>query len=80
MHLYYENGSCQYILSDSSWLSTTTGPLLESSWYGGEEYDARQELIGWDTPTYDHTIIRHGRVQIPQPYQILTRSFDLDNL
>ncbi len=29
--------------------------MLESSWYGGEEYDARKELPGWDTPTYDHS-------------------------
>ncbi|CAF1186513.1 unnamed protein product [Adineta ricciae] len=28
---------------------------LESSWYGGEEYDARKELPGWDTPSYDHS-------------------------
>jgi hypothetical protein len=55
LQLNYTNGTSQYLVSDSSWSTTVTGPLLESSWYGGEEYDARQELPGWDTPTYDHS-------------------------
>ena len=55
LQLNFTDGTSQLIVSDSSWLTTVTGPLLESSWYGGEEYDAQRELIGWDTPTYDHS-------------------------
>lgn len=55
LQLNYTNGTSQLIVSDLSWLTTATGPLLESSWYGGEEYDARQELVGWDTPAYNHS-------------------------
>ncbi|UJR32462.1 hypothetical protein I4U23_019924 [Adineta vaga] len=55
LQLNYTDKSSQTIVSDSSWLTTVTGPLLESSWYGGEEYDARKELLGWDTSTYDHS-------------------------
>ena len=35
--------------SDSSWLTTTEGPYIESSWYGGEEYDARKILTNYST-------------------------------
>ena len=55
LQLNYTNGTSQLIVSDSSWLTTVTGPLLESSWYGGEEYDARKELPGWDSPPFDHS-------------------------
>ncbi|CAF1266852.1 unnamed protein product, partial [Rotaria sp. Silwood1] len=68
LQLNYTNGNCQYIVSDSSWLTTVTGPLLESSWYGGEEYDARKELIGWDTPTYDYSTWKMADIStIPNP-------------
>jgi hypothetical protein len=71
LHLKYTNGSSQYIMSDSSWLTTVTGPLLESSWFGGEEYDARKELLGWDTPIYDHSTWKMADVStIPNPNAI----------
>jgi hypothetical protein len=55
LQLNYTNKTTEYFVSDSSWSTTVTGPLLESSWYGGEEYDAGKELPGWDTPIYDHS-------------------------
>ncbi len=68
LQLKYTNGSSQYIVSDSTWLTTVTGPLFESSWYGGEDYDARKELIGWDTPIYDHSTWKMADVStIPNP-------------
>ncbi|KAJ5652965.1 Alpha-L-rhamnosidase [Penicillium longicatenatum] len=44
-----KDGKSVKIGSDSSWRSNIDGPLLESSWYGGEEYDARLEIPGWPT-------------------------------
>ncbi|CZR70017.1 uncharacterized protein PAC_19918 [Phialocephala subalpina] len=35
-------GEIVHIGSDGSWLTTVDGPRIESSWYGGEEYDARK--------------------------------------
>jgi hypothetical protein len=68
LDLNYTNKTSQYIVSDSSWLTTVTGPLLESSWYGGEEYDAQKELPEWDTPTYDHSTWKMADVSsIPNP-------------
>jgi hypothetical protein len=68
LQLNYTNNTSQYFVSDSSWLTTVTGPLLESSWYGGEEYDARKELPGWDTPAYDHSTWKMADISsIPNP-------------
>lgn len=68
LQLNYTNGTTEYIVSDSTWLTTATGPLLESSWYGGEEYDARNELPEWDTPTFDHSTWKTADVSfIPNP-------------
>lgn len=55
LQVQYKNGNSQFVVSDSSWLTIATGPLLESSWFGGEDYDARKELHGWNTPQYDHS-------------------------
>jgi hypothetical protein len=71
IELNYTDKTSQYLVSDSSWSTTVTGPLLESSWYGGEEYDARQELPGWDTPTYDHSTWKMADISsIPNPNSI----------
>lgn len=68
LQIDYEDGSNLVIVSDNTWLTTVTGPFLESSWYGGEEYDARQELVGWDTFGYNHSTWRMADIStIPNP-------------
>ncbi|CAF1137852.1 unnamed protein product [Adineta ricciae] len=68
LQLIYTNESNQTIVSDSNWLTTVTGSLLESGWYDGEEYDARKELPGWDTPSYHHSTWKMADVSsIPNP-------------
>jgi alpha-L-rhamnosidase len=47
-----ENGTRLTVVSDASW-KTAPGPIVESSVYGGEIYDARQETSGWDRPGFD---------------------------
>ncbi|MCW5553325.1 MAG: glycoside hydrolase family 78 protein [Verrucomicrobiae bacterium] len=47
------DGSKQTLVSDDSWRSTSTGPLLASGIYDGETYDARREMPGWDEPGFD---------------------------
>ncbi|RYP21635.1 hypothetical protein DL765_002096 [Monosporascus sp. GIB2] len=40
-------GGNRRVVSDGSWLTTVQGPHLEGHWYGGEEYDARNEIKDW---------------------------------
>lgn len=48
----YEDGSKDIIVSDSSWQQYNQGPVIENSLQNGEEYDARREPCGWDTPNF----------------------------
>ena len=52
MHILYEDGSEELLLSDKGWKSST-GPILMSEIYHGETYDARLEKKGWSMPEYD---------------------------
>ncbi|KAJ5727481.1 Alpha-L-rhamnosidase [Penicillium malachiteum] len=47
------NGKTLTVISDDTWKTSIDGPLLESSWYGGEEYDARKEIPKWSSPEGD---------------------------
>ena len=52
LRLRYEDGSEEVIGSDASW-KAAKGPIVFSSTYGGEDYDARRLQRGWDTPGFD---------------------------
>jgi len=54
IHIHYEDGSSEKILSDESW-KVSAGPIKENGIYYGEVYDAREEEIGWDKPKFDGT-------------------------
>jgi hypothetical protein len=47
LHIELANGKTVEVASDGSW-KTAEGPIVFSSPYGGEDYDARRELTGWD--------------------------------
>ncbi|CAM4025085.1 Alpha-L-rhamnosidase N-terminal domain-containing protein [Pedobacter westerhofensis] len=50
----YTDGSSENIVSDRSWKSAA-GPIIFSSIYGGEDYDAAKEQKDWDQPAFDDT-------------------------
>ncbi len=52
LHIAYEDGGEEVIVSDERW-RTAEGPIRYDSIYGGESYDARHELAGWDEPGFD---------------------------
>ncbi|MBN9659952.1 MAG: family 78 glycoside hydrolase catalytic domain [Acidobacteria bacterium] len=65
LHLEFADGSTQDVVTDSTW-KTTEGPLTFSCLYGGEDYDARRELPGWDSPGFDDSAWkRAGGVEAP---------------
>jgi hypothetical protein len=51
IHLEYADGSTGEVLSNENW-TVTAGPTTFSSEYGGEDYDARREQMGWDRPGF----------------------------
>lgn len=52
LEVEYTNGKKELILSDASW-KASTGPILMSSLYDGEIYDARLEKTGWMITNYE---------------------------
>lgn len=40
------------IASGTDWVTSLSGPLLESAWLGGEAYNASREMPGWNAPSY----------------------------
>jgi len=52
LHIEYVDGKSDDIVSDGTW-RTTAGPITFSSTYGGEDFDARREPMGWDGPGFD---------------------------
>ena len=52
LRLEYADGAVDTVVSDASW-KTAPGPVRFSCIYGGEDYDARQEIAGWDKPAFD---------------------------
>jgi alpha-L-rhamnosidase len=51
MLIEYTDGSNENIISDQGW-NTFDSPVIFSSIYGGEDYDATTEQDGWDQPNF----------------------------
>ncbi|MBV9469746.1 MAG: family 78 glycoside hydrolase catalytic domain [Abitibacteriaceae bacterium] len=52
LRLEYENGRVTTLTTDNTW-KASTGPITFDNIYAGENYDARLEKSGWDTPRYN---------------------------
>jgi hypothetical protein len=52
MHITFADGSTAVVRSDETW-KYALGPIVFTCIYGGEDYDARREQIGWDRPGFD---------------------------
>jgi alpha-L-rhamnosidase len=51
LELDYADGSQGTVVTDDSWKAAAS-PIVESQIYGGETYDARLELAGWNTASF----------------------------
>lgn len=55
LHISYSDGTSETVSTspDSGWLVTIEGPIRQNGIYNGETYDARCEIEGWDTASYN---------------------------
>jgi len=53
LYVEYTDGTTEVIRTDDTWKLTTNGPILSNNEYDGEEYDARKEMKGWNTTSFD---------------------------
>jgi alpha-L-rhamnosidase len=62
----YTDGRTVVLGSDGTW-KTATGPIVFDSIYGGETYDARLEVPGWDEPGFNDSAWQPAQVvEAPQ--------------
>jgi hypothetical protein len=61
LHVVFADGSEETWRSDSSW-RCHEGPITFSCVYGGEDFDARLEPGGWNTPGFDDSSWAHAEV------------------
>jgi alpha-L-rhamnosidase len=52
LEMEFTDGSRETIATDESW-SASDGPIVSDDLFNGEEYDARLEKPGWDSPDFD---------------------------
>lgn len=52
LDIVYSDGTSQRVQSDSSW-KYSLSPIVFNCIFGGEDYDAREEQPGWNTPGFD---------------------------
>ena len=65
VELEYEDGTIERVVSDESWQGAWS-PISLSCIYDGEDYDARLEQDGWDSPGFDAATWRSvNRVSAP---------------
>jgi alpha-L-rhamnosidase len=65
LRVRYRDGTSETIATDHQW-RVATGPIVFDSIYGGESYDARLEMPGWDTAGFrDDGWRRASEVEAP---------------
>lgn len=73
LHLAYQDGTSEEVVSDSSW-HYSYGPLLKNSVYLGVTYDARREINNWDHPDLEETDWETAKIS-QGPRGVLQRAF-----
>lgn len=61
IYIVFRNGLHATICSGNGWL-WSTGPILRSDSKDGELYDARLEMLGWDTNSFDDSLWKEVHV------------------
>lgn len=71
LNIEYADGTVQRVVTDwgIGWY-VSRGPIVYNSIYDGEDYDARLEKDGWDTPEYEPTYLRE--LQRPNGWNLAT--------
>ena len=62
LHVEYEDGSKEAIVSDESWRCYENGPIRSDNIYCGEMYDANQEVEGWTAADFDDSSWKNVRL------------------
>lgn len=66
LEISYDDGTSETIVSDEKWEGSFGGPIVSSSLYDGESYDARRQPADWQPVTVDADL---GKAALtPKPF------------
>lgn len=71
LRIVYADDSAETVLTGPDW-KTAQGPVLRNNVYLGEHYDARKEIKGWDTPSFDDALWKNAEALTQAPTGTLT--------
>jgi alpha-L-rhamnosidase len=71
LELVYSDGSKEVVITDPGW-KYSTGPILSSTIYNGESYDARLEHSGWSNPGFDESNWKQAVALPPVSVQLVS--------
>ncbi len=75
LHVEYTDGRSEDMVSDGSW-KYDLSPIVFNDIYGGEDYDARLEQPGWNSPGFDDSSWRNVVLQQAPKGQLRAQSAD----
>jgi alpha-L-rhamnosidase len=76
LHVEFEDGTLQTLISDESWKLTTDGPILSNNEFDGEFYDARNEMDGWASPDFDDVKWIAAELSTPPGEQLVAQTIE----
>ncbi len=71
----YTDGTLETIVTDGSWKCYDGGPITSNSMQNGEDYDARREVKGWDTPGFDDSKWQNVSLLPPPPVSVKIQGY-----
>lgn len=63
----YNDATRDIIVTDIDWMCCNDGPVMTNGFFEGEDYDARREIPGWNTPDYNATAWKECKIYEPLP-------------
>lgn len=76
LHIWYEDGSDQEIVTDKNW-KYSYGPIIWSDNYDGECYDFRKEMNDWCMPSFNDSSWKSAEVLNHKKSHIVANVIDL---
>ncbi len=74
LRIEHGDGSVEWISTDATWKAEVS-PISQAEIYDGENYDARKEQKGWDTPSFADASWKPVELVKPVEPEIVAQSF-----
>ena len=67
LEIEYKDGTKELVVTDTTWQATARGPIVANNEFDGEEYNAFNELPGWNKTGYETNYKWMAAQKLPAP-------------